>query len=61
MSKGNGTFGLIALNNAWSLKGDYTNIIPGDFNGDGRTDFIRQEKDYWDDDDNGTAEVFIMP
>lgn len=30
------------------FKGDFTNIISGDFNGDGKTDFIRQEKNTWD-------------
>ncbi len=59
LSNGNGTFTIVNPNEAWSLKGDLTNLIPGDFNGDGRTDFIRQEKGGWDDDDIGTAQVFL--
>lgn len=35
------------------------NIIPGDFNGDGKTDFIRQEKGAWDDDTIGSVQVFF--
>ena len=40
------------------FKGDLTNLIVGDFNGDGKDDFIRQEKGEWDDDDNNTANLF---
>ncbi|MFH7242842.1 MAG: FG-GAP-like repeat-containing protein [Spirulina sp.] len=46
LSNGDGTFRL-----AWSnqdanraMHGDLTNLYMGDFNGDGRTDFLRQEK-----------------
>jgi hypothetical protein len=59
LSNGNGYFTVISPNNASILKGDFTNIIPGDFNGDGRKDFIRQEKGAWDDDDVGTAQVYL--
>ena len=41
------------------LKGDYTNLHVGDFNGDGKDNFIRQEKGSWDDDENNTAHLFI--
>ena len=41
------------------FKGDLTNLIVGDFNGDGNDDFIRQEKGSLDDDDNNTANVFL--
>jgi hypothetical protein len=58
-SDGDGTFTVATINDAVHLKGDYTNIIPGDFNGDGRTDFIRQEKSTWDDDDLRTAETWL--
>ncbi|WP_168118751.1 RHS repeat-associated core domain-containing protein [Paenibacillus sp. HB172176] len=34
-------------------------IIPGDFNGDGRTDFIRQEHGDWDDNDANTFQVYF--
>lgn len=41
------------------MKGDLTNLIVGDYNGDGKDDFIRQEKGAWDDDNILTAEVYI--
>ena len=34
-------------------------LIPGDYNGDGKTDFIRQEQGAWDDDDNKTFSVYF--
>ena len=33
-------------------------LIPGDFDGDGLTDFIRQERGLWDDDDFATFKVY---
>lgn len=61
LSNGNGQFrqGAVLNNSANDLKGDFTNLIPGDFNGDGKTDFIRQEKNTWDDDEARTAEVWL--
>lgn len=41
------------------LRGTYTDIIVGDFNGDGRDDFIRQEKGAWGNDSTGNAQVYI--
>ena len=35
------------------------NIIAGDFNGDGKTDFIRQEKGGWDDDTYLSFQVYF--
>ncbi len=35
------------------------NLIPGDFNGDGMTDLIRQEKGGWDDDKIASFQVFL--
>jgi hypothetical protein len=35
------------------------NIIPGDYNGDGKTDFLRQEKGGWDDDKVATFQVYL--
>ncbi|WP_158501855.1 RHS repeat-associated core domain-containing protein [Vitiosangium sp. GDMCC 1.1324] len=35
------------------------NIYPGDYNGDGATDFLRQERDGWDDDDDNTFSVYF--
>lgn len=61
-SKGDGTFDVITPQNPsyqTDMKGDYVNIIPGDFNGDGKTDFLRQEKGGWDNDDTGTFLVHL--
>ena len=45
LSKGNGTFNPgIALTDAFAANGNVANLITGDFNGDGLSDFIRQEK-----------------
>ncbi|MDX8355531.1 FG-GAP-like repeat-containing protein, partial [Cognatiyoonia sp. IB215182] len=41
------------------FRGSVTDLITGDFNGDGMTDFIRQETAGWDEDDIRTAEVFL--
>jgi hypothetical protein len=41
------------------MKGDFTNLIVGDYNGDGKDDFIRQEKDAYDDDDTATAQIYL--
>jgi|GEM_PF-6018302 len=41
------------------LRGSLNNIITGDFNGDGKTDFIRQEKGGWDDDVKGSVQIFF--
>ncbi|MBL8157877.1 MAG: VCBS repeat-containing protein, partial [Anaerolineae bacterium] len=59
LSRGNGTFDVVTSSAADRLKGDFTNLITGDFNGDGKTDFIRQEKGAWDDDSIETAEVWL--
>jgi uncharacterized protein YycO len=42
-----------------SLKGTYTNLIPGDFDGDGKTDFAKQEKNGWDDDNLSTFQLYF--
>jgi hypothetical protein len=57
LSNGNGSFNKHNLPN--ELKGDLTNLYVGDFNGDGKDDFIRQEKGSWDNDSNNTANVFL--
>ncbi len=43
------------------LNGDYTNIYLGDFNGDGKTDILRQEKGSWAGDSFMMNQVFIAP
>ena len=49
----NGTFRKVQLASGnyqdWLRSDPGANLIPGDFNGDGKTDFIRQEKNGWDD------------
>ena len=51
----------ITLHENFLLKGDFTNLHIGDFNGDGRSDMLRQEKGSWDDDAHMTAQVFLSP
>ncbi|GCA72974.1 hypothetical protein MiYa_04532 [Microcystis aeruginosa NIES-2519] len=62
-SKGDGNFDIITPNNQ-----DYqtflrfdpgANLIPGDYNGDGKTDFIRQEKGGWDDDTIASFQIYV--
>ncbi len=57
---GNGQFTRITLPESFALNGNFTNLLPGDFNGDGFTDILRQEKGSWSsDDDYPTAEVLL--
>ncbi|MCU7245854.1 MAG: FG-GAP-like repeat-containing protein, partial [Microcystis aeruginosa WS75] len=65
-SRGDGYFDLVTPQGDWYqnwLRGDAdfnnagVNIIPGDYNGDGKTDFIRQEKGTWDDDLVSTFQI----
>ncbi|NCS41072.1 MAG: hypothetical protein GPJ20_20000, partial [Microcystis aeruginosa BS13-10] len=53
-SRGDGYFDVVIpqgdVYQWWTKFDDGANIIPGDFNGDGYDDFIRQEKGGWDDD-----------
>jgi Ca2+-binding RTX toxin-like protein len=60
LSNGDGTFAQKAdlPANFW-LNGDFTNLMVGDFNGDGKDDFLRQEKGYWANDPDGTAHVLL--
>ncbi|MBO1348902.1 MAG: VCBS repeat-containing protein [Hormoscilla sp. GUM202] len=59
LSEGNGNFNPITLSESFALKGDFTNLYIGDFNGDGQSDILRQEKGSWDDDAIGTAHVLL--
>ncbi len=60
LSNGDGTFKMQPLTDYTVMKGDLVNIIPGDYNGDGKTDFIRQEKgDDWVKDDKNTVQVYL--
>ncbi|MEM6255987.1 MAG: SdrD B-like domain-containing protein, partial [Cyanobacteria bacterium P01_D01_bin.156] len=59
-SNGNGTFEKVdVLKNTGLLNGNLTNVLTGDFNGNGKDGFIRQEKGYWDDDRIFTADVYL--
>ncbi|MBO1349032.1 MAG: VCBS repeat-containing protein, partial [Hormoscilla sp. GUM202] len=59
LSEGGGNFNPIRLPEKFALKGDFTNLYIGDFNGDGRDDIFRQEKGGWDNDDSLTAQVLL--
>ena len=54
-----GKFRKVNLPEDYALNGDLTTLYIGDFNGDGKSDFIRQEKGVWDDDNVNTAQLFI--
>lgn len=63
LSRGNGYFDVVIPSDTryqpW-LREDMANIFLGDFNGDGKTDFLRQEKNGWDDTVNwGNFMVFF--
>ena len=58
-ANGDGTFRAHSMEYADGKNGDQTNLIVGDFNGDGKSDFIRQEKNSWDNDDLATAELYL--
>ena len=62
-SRGDGTFDVVLPEGAHyqdllAFKPG-ANIIPGDFNGDGKTDFLRQERGGWGKDDKGTFRVYF--
>ncbi|MEA5528523.1 bluetail domain-containing putative surface protein, partial [Dolichospermum sp. UHCC 0684] len=60
LSNGNGTFSQQAdLSNPGMFNGDLTNLMVGDFNGDGKDDFLRQEKGGWANDNILMAQVFL--
>lgn len=62
-SNGDGTFNMeTPIGDMYQhlLRGDNgANIIPGDYNGDGKDDFIRQERREWDDDGINTFNVYF--
>ncbi|MBD2279535.1 bluetail domain-containing putative surface protein [Aphanizomenon flos-aquae] len=60
LSNGNGTFSQQAdLSNPGIFNGNNTNLMVGDFNGDGKDDFLRQEKGDWANDNHLMAQVFL--
>jgi YD repeat-containing protein len=67
VSRGDGTFDVIQPGNVASsgdwyqamLDAGYTNLLPGDFDGDGKTDFLRQEKGAWASDTISSFQVFF--
>ncbi len=58
-SNGNGTFTRRNLPDLNVLKGDDTNLLIGDFNGDGRDDILRQEIGFADGINGNNASVFF--
>jgi len=66
-SNGNGTFNIVTpgANKAGNIYQDLlrfdpgVNIITGDYNGDGKTDFIRQEKGDWDNDITNNFSIYL--
>ena len=63
ISKGDGTFDNVRINGAdhqWRLgRSPGARIIPLDYNGDGKTDFIRQEHGGWDDHGDDSFKIYI--
>ncbi|WYL94824.1 MAG: hypothetical protein HEQ35_14050 [Gloeotrichia echinulata IR180] len=60
LSNGDGSFTQKAdLSNPGIFNGDLTNLMVGDFNGDGKDDFLRQEKGAWANDNFLMAQVFL--
>lgn len=67
ISRGDGTFNVLSPGNPSDpgdlyqsmLTPDNTNLLTGDFDGDGKTDLIRQEKGAYDDDLYGTFQVLL--
>ncbi len=67
LGQANGTFvaasrdgnnNTLGLGHAWN--GDLTKVYVGDFNGDGRSDILRQEKGIWASENNlNTIQVFL--
>ncbi|MBF2017648.1 MAG: VCBS repeat-containing protein [Rivularia sp. T60_A2020_040] len=61
LSNGNGSFrkAWVSQDASRGFHGDMTNLFMGDFNGDGRTDFLRQEKGAFASDEWWMFETFI--
>lgn len=59
LSNGDGTFLKVDLPVELKLKGSFTNLYVGDFNGDSKDDFIRQEKADYAGDSKRTHHLFL--
>ena len=59
LSNGDGSFALTGPTGRHQMRGQYINVIPGDFNGDGKMDFLRQEKGSWAGDARRMLDVYL--
>ena len=60
LSNGDGSFTQRAdLSNPEIFNGNLSNLMVGDFNGDGSNDFLRQEKGSWANDNSMMAQAFL--
>ena len=60
LSNGNGTFSQQAdFSNPGFFNWNFTNLKVGDFNADGKDDFLRQETGDWAKDNKNMAQVFV--
>ena len=57
----NGTgFSNTPISSSANLQGDYTNLYVGDFNGDGKSDLLRQETGKFDNDANNNGRTVTV-
>lgn len=54
-----GTFNIVVPNQAMGMLAKYVNVYTGDYNGDGKIDFLRQEKSDWDNDTVNSFNVYL--
>ena len=59
ISNGDGSFTSRSVMHDTAMHGDLTNLFIGDFNGDGRSDFIRQEKGHFANDTGRMLETYL--
>ncbi|MGF1675094.1 MAG: FG-GAP-like repeat-containing protein [Rivularia sp. (in: cyanobacteria)] len=59
ISNGDGSFTSRSVMHDTAMNGDLTNLFIGDFNGDGKSDFIRQEKGHFASDTGRMFETYL--